>query len=166
MELRNRFQGMNSASLCSLAGRYDTPIPPRFLAPVNCLKIPAQATYRLAESIPGLLKNSGIGLLKSLKIRLWFPLRITSFLLHEKKMIVEQTGTLRQNDRVSSSIIRLSWITNVVGQKLSVQILQSVLRIRIRPIRMFFGLLDPDTDPLVRCMDMYPDLNPSITKQK
>ncbi len=32
MEPRNRFQGMNSASLCSLAGRYDNPIPPRFLA--------------------------------------------------------------------------------------------------------------------------------------
>ncbi len=27
MEPRNRFQGMNSASLCSLAGRYDNPIP-------------------------------------------------------------------------------------------------------------------------------------------
>jgi hypothetical protein len=31
---------MNSASLCSLAGRYDNPIPPRFLAPIDCLKIP------------------------------------------------------------------------------------------------------------------------------
>ncbi len=41
MELRNRFQGMNSASLCSLAGRYDNPIPTRFLAPIDCLKIPA-----------------------------------------------------------------------------------------------------------------------------
>jgi hypothetical protein len=38
---QNRFQGMNSASLCSLAGRYDIPIPPRFLAPKDCLKIPA-----------------------------------------------------------------------------------------------------------------------------
>jgi hypothetical protein len=27
------FQGMNSASL---AGRYETPIPPRFLAPMDC----------------------------------------------------------------------------------------------------------------------------------
>jgi hypothetical protein len=26
MEPRNRFQGMNSASLCSLAGRYDNPV--------------------------------------------------------------------------------------------------------------------------------------------
>jgi hypothetical protein len=41
MELRNRIQGMHSASLCSLAGRYDNPIPTRFLAPIDCLKIPA-----------------------------------------------------------------------------------------------------------------------------
>ncbi len=40
---RNRFQGMNSASLCSLAGRYDNPLPPRFLAPIASLKIPAQS---------------------------------------------------------------------------------------------------------------------------
>ncbi len=39
---RNRFQGMNSASLCILAGRYDNPLPPRFLAPIYSLKIPAQ----------------------------------------------------------------------------------------------------------------------------
>jgi hypothetical protein len=41
----------------------------------------------------------------------------------------------------------------------------AVLWIRIRiliRIHMFLGLLDPDPDPLVRCMD--PD--PSITKQK
>jgi hypothetical protein len=36
---------MSSASLCSLAGRNDNPIPTRFLAPIDCLKIPAQATY-------------------------------------------------------------------------------------------------------------------------
>jgi hypothetical protein len=41
MEPRNRFQGMNSASLCSLAGRYDKPVPTRFLAPIDCWKIPA-----------------------------------------------------------------------------------------------------------------------------
>jgi hypothetical protein len=39
MESRNRFQGMNSARLCSLAARYDNPIPTRFLAPISCLKI-------------------------------------------------------------------------------------------------------------------------------
>ncbi len=32
----------NSASLCSLAGRYDNPIPTQFLAPMDSLKIPAQ----------------------------------------------------------------------------------------------------------------------------
>jgi hypothetical protein len=41
MEPRNRFQGINSASLCSLAGRYDNPIPTWFLDPIDRLKIPA-----------------------------------------------------------------------------------------------------------------------------
>jgi hypothetical protein len=35
---------MNSASLCSLAGRYENPIPPRCLAPIDFLKIPAQGS--------------------------------------------------------------------------------------------------------------------------
>ncbi len=41
MEPRNQFQGINSASLISLAGRDDNPIPTRFLAPIDCLQIPA-----------------------------------------------------------------------------------------------------------------------------
>jgi hypothetical protein len=41
MEARNRCQGINSASLCSLAGRYDNPIPSRCLAPIEFLQIPA-----------------------------------------------------------------------------------------------------------------------------
>jgi hypothetical protein len=44
MEPRNRCQGINSASLCRLAGRYDNPIPSRCLAPIEFLKIPAQYT--------------------------------------------------------------------------------------------------------------------------
>jgi hypothetical protein len=39
--MNNRFQGINSASPCSLAGRYDNPIPTRFLAPIDYLQIPA-----------------------------------------------------------------------------------------------------------------------------
>jgi hypothetical protein len=31
---------------------------------------------------------------------------------------------------------------------------------------MFLGLMDPDPDPSVRGMGPYPDLDPSITKQK
>ncbi len=38
MEPRNRFQGMNSASLCSLAGRYDNPIPTRCPALIDFFK--------------------------------------------------------------------------------------------------------------------------------
>ncbi len=40
-EPKNRFQGTNSARLCSLGGRYYNPIPTRFLAPIDCLQIPA-----------------------------------------------------------------------------------------------------------------------------
>jgi hypothetical protein len=52
MEPKNRFQRINYASLCSLAGRYDNPIPTRFPAPVDCLKIPAQLLDLLAPWIP------------------------------------------------------------------------------------------------------------------
>ncbi len=40
-EPKHQFHGINSAILCSLAGRYGTPIPTRFLAPTDCSKIPA-----------------------------------------------------------------------------------------------------------------------------
>ncbi len=52
---RNWFQGMNFASLCSLAGRYDDPIPPQFLAPIDFLKIPERVFLNLyggQESMP------------------------------------------------------------------------------------------------------------------
>jgi hypothetical protein len=42
---RNRFQVINFASLCSLAGRYDKLIPTRFLAPIEYLKIQALFAY-------------------------------------------------------------------------------------------------------------------------
>jgi hypothetical protein len=45
-EPENRFQETNSARLCSPAGRYDNLIPSRFLAPIDCLKIPAQFVCR------------------------------------------------------------------------------------------------------------------------
>ncbi len=40
-EPKNRFQGTNFARLCSLVGQYDNHISTRFLAPIDCLKIPA-----------------------------------------------------------------------------------------------------------------------------
>ena len=42
MDPRNRFLGMSYASLCSLAGRYNNPIPTPCLAPIDFLKILAQ----------------------------------------------------------------------------------------------------------------------------
>ena len=37
-EPRNGFHGIDSANLFSLAGRYNNPIPSRFLAPIHFLK--------------------------------------------------------------------------------------------------------------------------------
>ncbi len=37
-EPKNRFLWINSASLCSLAGRYDNPIPARFLVPIKIVQ--------------------------------------------------------------------------------------------------------------------------------
>jgi hypothetical protein len=47
-----------------MVGRYDNSIPPRFLALIDCLKIPAHASF--ADGINSLESISG--LLKSLKI--------------------------------------------------------------------------------------------------
>ncbi len=40
-EARNRYVGIDSASIFSLSGRFDNPIPARFLTPIECSKIPA-----------------------------------------------------------------------------------------------------------------------------
>ncbi len=52
MEPRNRFQGMNSSSLCSLAGRYDNPILTWFLAPIDFLKISSSGFPGLLHFLP------------------------------------------------------------------------------------------------------------------
>ncbi len=53
MEPRNRFQEMNSASLCSMAGGYDNPIPTWLIVPIHCSKIlalkPNSETYNFVE---------------------------------------------------------------------------------------------------------------------
>jgi hypothetical protein len=40
--------------------------------------------------------------------------------------------------------------------------LKAVLRIRIHRFHMFLGLVDPDSDPLVRGMDPDPDPAPDL----
>ncbi len=58
-EPKNRYQGINSARLCSLAGQYDNPIPTRFLATIDCLKIPALSTGSYISLV--LLRKEWIG---------------------------------------------------------------------------------------------------------
>jgi hypothetical protein len=55
---------------------------------------------------------------------------------------------------------------NFLGAPMILAVLR--IRIRIHRIHMFWGLLDPDPDPLVRGMDPDPalDPDPSIIMQK
>jgi hypothetical protein len=46
----------DSASLCSLAGQYDNPILTRFLAPIDCLKIPALVMFTFCLKSLGILQ--------------------------------------------------------------------------------------------------------------
>jgi hypothetical protein len=59
-----RIPGIDSASPCSLAGRYNNPIPTRFLAPIDCSKIPTQTSktggdFNLLKGGYFYLKNEG-----------------------------------------------------------------------------------------------------------
>jgi hypothetical protein len=49
---------IDSASLCSLvAGQYDNPIPTRFLALIDCYKIPAQKSYICSRNLSYFFRN-------------------------------------------------------------------------------------------------------------
>ncbi len=74
-------------------GRYDKSIPSRFLAPIECLKIPAQATY--AGEIDPL--ESILGLLKGLKIRALFGSSLFSRQLEQSSSAGDTEG--RQSRR-------------------------------------------------------------------
>jgi hypothetical protein len=62
---------MNSANLYSLVGRYDNPILTRFLAPMDCFKIPAPTRQATQPGRIGSLESI-LGRLKILKIRALF----------------------------------------------------------------------------------------------
>jgi hypothetical protein len=81
MEPRNRFQGMNSTSLCSLAGRYDNPIPPRFLAPIVSLKIPALDSDSDTGS-PSPIKSNLISKIPYISDLCQFHIRLTVLVFH------------------------------------------------------------------------------------
>ncbi len=71
-EPKNWSQGTNSARLCSLVGRYDSPIPTRFLAPIDCLKIPALVILKFSPGSSTMpwkcLSKQGIKLLLNIPI--------------------------------------------------------------------------------------------------
>jgi hypothetical protein len=86
MEPRNRFQGIHSASLCSLAGRYNNSIPTRFLAPVDCLKIPALYSILYCMSV----------LIRCIRIIRRININNRSIVIRHLHMALFQKGTIGQ----------------------------------------------------------------------
>ncbi len=74
---------------------------------------------------------------------------------------------VNRTSRLYISLFKICW-KYTVGHPPSTshQLTEAVFRIRIHRIHMFLGLLDPDPDPLVRCMDPVPVPDPSIIMQK
>jgi hypothetical protein len=53
-----RSPGIDSAILCSLAGRYGNPVPTRFLAPIECFWILAPGKFRNKNTIFRFVPNA------------------------------------------------------------------------------------------------------------
>jgi hypothetical protein len=85
----------------------------------------------------------------------------------DKEMAEEKAETLQlELEAARERIEELTLDLDII--KVGTLYPSAVLRIRIRihRIHMVLGLLDPDQDLSVRCMDPDPDLDPSITKRK
>jgi hypothetical protein len=93
MEPRNRCQGINSASLCSLAGRYDNPIPTRCLAPIEFLKIPALNKKDIESKFSLALFNGTVG-----------SVNYFSFFLSTRLTFSHQPGQAKVNQHQNLSI--------------------------------------------------------------
>jgi hypothetical protein len=94
MEPRNRFQGINSASLCSLASWYNNPIPTWFLDPIDCLKIPALNTQ---SGLNGKLVSS------------YWPKFAALRLFVETMPIYKAVATGNRNNELYREMARSNW---------------------------------------------------------
>jgi hypothetical protein len=114
MEPRNRCQGINSASLCSLAGRYDNPIPTRCLVPIEFLKIPALR----GDNFRGIQTNRGsFGIFSMYRIQHCFNFRRSDFTVPEDAGIEPRTVAtsalaVRRSNHSARSYPRLEQISS------------------------------------------------------
>jgi hypothetical protein len=94
---RNQLQGMNSASLCSLAGRYDNLIPTRFLAPTDCSK--TQVFFPC---------NRFLASIKRLKIRALACRVVVFFNWSQEKRIYLYLNSRRKEEKTNLFVPKLS----------------------------------------------------------
>jgi hypothetical protein len=75
----------------------------------------------------------------------------------------ERMHALEEKNNLSTELHQTrKKLEELANQKVRIQFIPFKSVLRIRRVRIILGLLDPDPDPLARCMD--PD--PSIIKQK
>ncbi len=104
---RNWYQGMNSASLCSLAGRYENPIPPQCLAPIVFLKIPALYTRVQCGGGYGVLGLRQINTFRKVPIQVNF-FRLRHFALPSMSLIFLRTSCVILGRQQTCEFSRLS----------------------------------------------------------
>jgi hypothetical protein len=114
MELKNRFQGIDFASLCSLAGRYDKPIPTRFLASMDRSKIPALMIRSEAESMKSadtIMETVSCHSFRKLSTAREMLLRINSLCTRKKVKLIKAKWSTSQI--VLLCVIKLVFIDNI-----------------------------------------------------
>ncbi len=106
MESRNRFQRISSASLYNLAGLYDKPISTRFLAPIDCLKIPAQESTAHVWAKEYWMIYRGTGFLATYNLAPPHPFPAPSPI---SKLDRRHTGKVRKRENMLTGEDRGGW---------------------------------------------------------
>jgi hypothetical protein len=73
---------LKSLKIRVLAGRYDNPLPTRFLAPIDCSKIPAQCSLKRLKAPEGL------------KLMQWLIILLLPLTITAKQYLVETKNSL------------------------------------------------------------------------
>ncbi len=116
MEPRIGFQGINSASLRSLADRYDNPIPTRFLAPIDCLKVPVPICHTRQPGYIG-WRNRFLG------IDSWAPQTFTNTGSELDPSILRHSGSWRAAD------VKQCWIKYILMHSFCIMIIHTYMKI-------------------------------------
>ncbi len=145
MEPRSRFRSINSASLFSLAGRYDNPIPTRCQAPIDFLKIPALIFITFSQPSFSRIKRAwrACPLITGRRRRNW----------------MRRTGSITATDGTSFTTYRYYFLKNNTKTQSFNSILRRLKMEVISPCHVMCTAVligrDPATTPIPPHLDSY-----------